>query len=151
MRARPALTVTFAARARSLGMIRSKLLPIALAASVIAPTMATTTVASAAVKNPKADQAMKKGIRDVARLEGDGVKATNIKISCVEVPNVNDKKPCKGTFDLVKGGTVAHYKLTSKARTFRIAKGAIEYRVHSQATKKVDGLPGRTDLLGFLQ
>jgi hypothetical protein len=132
-------------------MIRSRLLPLALAASVVVPTIATTGAATAAVKNPKAEQAFKKGIRDVARLEGDGAKASNIKISCVEVPKVNDKGACKGSFDLTKGGRTAHYVLTKKARTFRISPGAIEYRVASKATKKVAGLPAATDLAGFLQ
>jgi hypothetical protein len=133
-----------------MAMIRSKLIPLALAVSVVAPTIATT-AAQAAVKNPQADQAFKKGIRDVARLEGAGAKASNIDISCKPVPKVNDKGACTGSFDLVKDGRRAHYVLTSKARTFRIAPGAIEYRVASKATKKVKGLPGQTDLAGFLQ
>jgi hypothetical protein len=132
-------------------MIRSKLLPLAIAASVVVPTVATTGAATASVKHPKAEQAFKKGIRDVARLEGDGAKAHNIHISCVEVPKVNDVKPCKGSFDLTKNGRTAHYVLTKKAATFRIAKGAIEYRVFSKADKKVQGLPGSTGLMGFLQ
>jgi hypothetical protein len=133
-----------------MGMIRSKLLPLALAASVVAPTIATT-AASAAVKNPQADQAFKKGIRDVARLEGGGAKAIHINIHCVAVPKVNDKGACTGSFDLTRNGKTAHYVLTRKARTFRISPGAIEYRVSSKATKKVAGLPSRTDLAGFLQ
>jgi hypothetical protein len=133
-----------------MGMIRSKLLPLALAASVVAPTIAGT-AASAAVKNPQADQALKKGIRDLARLEGGGAKATNIDIHCGPVPNVNDKQPCTGSFDLTKNGKTAHYVLTRKARTMRMSPGAIEYRVNSKATKKVAGLPARTDLVGFLQ
>jgi hypothetical protein len=132
-------------------MIRTKLLPIALAASVLVPTIATTGAVQAAVKNPQADAAMRKGIRDVARLEAAGSKATNIKITCVAVPKVNDKKPCSGSFDLTKDGKTAHYVLTKKARTFRISPGAIEYRVSSKPTKKVQGLPASTDLLGFLQ
>jgi hypothetical protein len=132
-------------------MTRSKLLPMILALSVVAPTLATTTAAHAAVKNPQADQALKKGIRDVARIEGAGAKATNIRISCVAVPEVDDKKPCAGSFDLTKDGKTAHYTLTRKARTFRISPGAIEYRVASVADHKVAGLPAKTDLLGFLQ
>jgi hypothetical protein len=132
-------------------MLRTKILPLAIAASVVVPTIATTGAATAAVKNPKAEQAFKKGIRDVARLEGDGAKAHHISISCVEVPKVNDKGACKGSFDLTKNGKTAHYVLTKKAATFRISPGAIEYRVFSKATKKVDGLPGRTGLMGFLQ
>lgn len=117
--------------------------------AVAVPTAAGT--AQAAVKNPQADAAMRKGIRDVARLEADNAKATNIRIACVAVPKVGDKKPCSGSFDLTKDGRTAHYVLTSKARTFRISPGAIEYRVSSHATGRVAGLPGRTDLLGFLQ
>jgi len=131
-------------------MIRSRLLPLALAASVLAPTIATT-AADAAVKNPQADQAFKKGIRDVARLEADGARPSHIQIRCVAVPEVDDKGACTGSFDLTKDGKTAHYVLTRKARTFRISPGAIEYRVASKATKKVAGLPGRTDLAGFLQ
>jgi hypothetical protein len=143
--------VTFAATARSKAMIRSKLLPLALAASVVAPTTTATTAAHAAVKNPQANQAFKKGIRDVARLQGDYTKATNIKINCKPVAHVDDKGACVGSFDLAKNGKTAHYVLTKKARTFRISPGAIEYRVASKATKKVVGLPGQTDLAGFLQ
>jgi hypothetical protein len=131
-------------------MTLTRKLPMILAlAAVAVPTAAGT--ANAAVKNPQANAAMRKGIRDVARLEGDGAKASNIKISCVAVPEVNDKKPCHGTFDLTKDGKTAHYTLTSRARTLRISEGAIEYRVSSRAAAKVAGLPGRTDLLGFLQ
>jgi hypothetical protein len=132
-------------------MIRSKnILPVILAAAVVAPTVATT-AAQAAVKNPQADQAFKKGIRDVARIEAGGAKPSNIRISCVAVPKVNDKGACTGSFDLTKDGKTAHYVLTKKARTLRLSPGAIEYRVASKATKKVAGLPGQTDLAGFLQ
>jgi hypothetical protein len=128
-----------------------KILPLILAASVVAPTFTAVSPAGAAVKNPQALQAFKKGIRDVARLEGDGAKASRIQVTCVAVPKVNDKGACTGSFDLVKDGKRAHYVLTKKARTFRISPGAIEYRVASKATKKVEGLPGSTDLAGFLQ
>lgn len=128
-----------------------QLLPLVLAASIVAPTLTVAAPADAAVKNPHALQAFKKGIRDVARIEGKGATAKHIHVTCVEVPKVNDKGQCTGTFDLVKDGRTAHYVLTGKARTFRIAKGAIEYRVSSKATKKVKGLPGSTDLAGFLQ
>jgi hypothetical protein len=126
-----------------------KILPVLALAAIAVPTAAGT--AQAALKNPQADAAMRKGIRDVARLETDGARATNIRISCVPVPKVGDKKPCSGSFDLTKGGRTARYVLTSKARTLRISRGAIEYRVSSHAAAKVAGLPGRTDLLGFLQ
>lgn len=128
-----------------------KLLPVTLAVAALAPALGATTAAHASVKNPQADAAMRKGIRDVARLEGNGAKASHIRISCVAVPKVDDKKPCSGSFDLTKDGRTAHYVLTEKARTFRIAKGAIEYRVSAKADHKVKGLPAITDLLGFLQ
>lgn len=132
-------------------MTRSRKLPmiLAVAAAVAVPTA--TGVAQASVKNPQADAAMRKGVRDVARLEAGGAKATNIKVSCVAVPNVGDKKPCSGSFDLTKDGKTAHYVLTRRARTLRISRGAIEYRVASKAVKPVSGFPARTDLLGFLQ
>lgn len=129
----------------------SKILPLVVAASIVAPALTIASPADAAVKNPQALQAFKKGIRDVARLEGDGAKASNISVKCVAVPKVDDKGACTGSFDLTKDGKTAHYVLTKKARTFRISPGAIEYRVSSKATKKVDGLPGSTDLAGFLQ
>lgn len=128
-----------------------RILPLVVAASIVAPTLTAAAPASAAVKNPQALQAFKKGIRDVARLEGDGAKASNVSVRCVAVPKVNDKGACTGSFDLVKDGKTAHYVLTKKARTFRISPGAIEYRVASKATKKVEGLPSSTDLAGFLQ
>jgi hypothetical protein len=133
-------------------MIRStaKLVPVVLAAALV-PTLAATNPASAAVKHPQANQAFKKGIRDLAGLQGAGVKATDIDISCRPVPKVGDKRPCTGSFALIKDGRTARYVLTAKARTLRLSPGAIEYRVASKATKKVDGLPGSTDLLGFLQ
>src|SRR4051812_28586049 len=64
---------------RLVHMLRTRLLPIALAAAVVVPTVATTTAATAAIKNPQADAAMRKGIRDVAGLEGNGAKAVHIK------------------------------------------------------------------------
>jgi hypothetical protein len=129
----------------------NKILPLVVAAAIVAPTLTIAAPAGAAVKNPQAAQAFKKGVHDVARLEGDGATAKNIKVTCVAVPKVNDKGACTGSFDLVKDGATAHYVLTKKARTFRISPGAIEYRVSSKATKKADGLPSSTDLLGFLQ
>ncbi|HET6507484.1 MAG TPA: hypothetical protein VFG42_11915 [Baekduia sp.] len=130
-----------------------KLLPLVAAASIVAPTLtaAVAAPAGAAVKNPQALQAFKKGIRDVARIEGKGATAKRIDVRCVAVPKVGDRGKCTGSFDLVKHGRTAHYVLTAKARTLRISPGAIEYRVASKADKKVQGLPGSTDLAGFLQ
>jgi hypothetical protein len=130
-------------------MTLSKLLSLTLIAAAVAATPAAT--ASAAIKNPKADAAMRKGIRDVARFSADGAKASKIKIQCAPVKQVNDKGRCTGTFRLTKDGKSADYRLTAKAGTFRISPGAIEYHVFSKATHKVQGLPGSTGLMGFLQ
>jgi hypothetical protein len=130
-------------------MDRTKLLPLALIAVVVAGTSATT--ASALIKNPQADAAMRKGIRDVARISADGATASKIKITCPPVAKVNQKRSCTGTFRLTKAGRHADYTLTKKNHVIRISKGAIEYRVASKADHKVKGLPGTTDLAGFLQ
>ena len=130
-------------------MTRSKkiLLPAALALTALAPT----TSAMAAVHNPTSLQAMKKGIRDVARIEGHGAKVSKIDVVCNPVKKVNQTAKCYGTFNLTLKGKTAKYQLTAKNHVFRISKGAIEYRVSSKAIKKAPGLPARTDLMGFLQ
>ena len=127
-------------------MHRSKLLPLTLALAALAPSTAL------AAQNPTADAAMRKGIRDFVRLETDGAgKASKIAVRCTPVKKVGQTRPCAGTFDVVVDGERASYRLTKKARTFRISPGAIEFRVSAVATKKIDGLPARTDLTGFLQ
>jgi hypothetical protein len=128
-------------------MTRMKFLPLLLAVAVASPAA----VASAAIKNPQADAAMRKGIRDVARISAHGAKASQIRIHCRPVTKVNQKGPCTGTFRLTKNGRSATYTLTAKARVFRISPGAIEYRVAAKADRKVAGLPGSTDLAGFYQ
>ena len=130
-------------------MTRSKLLPLALVAVAVAGTSAATS--SAAIKNPQADAAMRKGIRDVARISADGATASRIKITCPPVAKVNQKRSCTGTFRLTKAGRHADYTLTRRNHVIRISKGAIEYRVASKADRKIKGLPGSTDLAGFLQ
>jgi hypothetical protein len=105
-----------------------------------------------AADNPSANAAMRKGIRDFVRLETDGAgKASKIDVTCKPVKKVGQTRPCVGTFNVVLDGETASYRLTKKARTFRIAPDAIEFRVSAVATKKIDGLPSRTDLTGFLQ
>jgi hypothetical protein len=128
-------------------MIRSKLIPLTLAFATLAPG-----AALAAQDSPTADAAIRKGIRDFVRLETDGAgKASKLKVTCRPVEKVGQTRPCAGTFNVVVDGQTASYRLTKKARTFRISPGAIEYRVSAVATKRVAGLPARTDLLGFLQ
>jgi hypothetical protein len=132
---------------RSTGMNRSKLIPLALALTALAPT----TAAIAAVKNPTSDAAMRKGIRDVARIEGHGAKVSKIAVTCPPVAKVGQQRACTGTFRLTLHGKTAIYQLTKRNHVLRISQGAIEYRVSSKAIKKAPGLPASTDLAGFLQ
>jgi hypothetical protein len=131
-------------------MTRSKLIPLVLALAVVSPTA----VASASIKNPQPDAAMRKGIRDFAKF---GIKdqiatVSHIKVTCTPVPHINDKGTCSGTFSLTLNGKTANYQLTKKAGTFRIGKGAIEYHVNAKATKKAAGLPTKLGTFaGFLQ
>ncbi len=127
-------------------MLRSKIIPLTLAFATLTP------AAAMAADNPSANAAMRKGIRDFVRLETDGAgKASKIDVTCKPVKKVGQTRPCTGTFNVVLDGETASYRLTKKARTFRIAPDAIEFRVSAVATKKIDGLPSRTDLTGFLQ
>jgi hypothetical protein len=141
--------VTFERRARSTDMTRTQLLPLALVAVALAATPVAT--ASAAIKNPQAGAAMRKGIRDVARIEADGATASRIKVTCPPVKQVNQQRSCTGTFRLTKDGRSADYTLVAGNHVLRISKGAIEYRVTSQVVRQVQGLPQKTDLMGFLQ
>ena len=127
-------------------MLRTKLIPLTLALATLAPG------AAMAPQNLTADAAMRKGIRDFVRLETDGAgKASKIAIKCEPVKKVGQTRPCRGTFDVKLDGKTASYRLTKKARTFRIAPDGIEFRVNAVATRKIKGLPDRTDLTGFLQ
>jgi hypothetical protein len=105
-----------------------------------------------AAKNPTADAAMRKGIRDYARVAAHGAKASKIDVSCKPVTKVGAKGACSGTFRLTLDGKSADYTLTSKARTLRISPGAIEYRVSAVTHDHVKGLPASTSAFsGFLQ
>lgn len=111
-------------------------------------------VAHAFVKNPQADAAMRKGIRDNARVfvqdvHGHHPKVSRIHVRCVPVPHVNDRKPCTGSFRLTLHGRSADYTL-KRSSTFRISRGAIEYHLYAEAVK-VKNLPSRTGCAGFLQ
>jgi hypothetical protein len=131
-------------------MSRPPFLPLALAA-VLPLGAVVAAPASATVAHPHAEQAFRKGIRDVARLDAHGAKPSRIRISCVEVPKVDDTGACTGSFDLTRGGRTAHYVLTKRAATVRLSRHAIEYHVYSRAAEGVRGLPRETALLGFLQ
>jgi hypothetical protein len=131
-----------------MSMTRRNLLSLALiAAAAVAPA-----TAGAAIKNPQANAAIKKGVRDVARysVEG-GATASKIQITCQPVKKVNQKGHCMGSFRLTKDGRTADYTLTSKARVFRISPGAIEYRVAARIHHETAGFPTTTDLAGFYQ
>jgi hypothetical protein len=132
-----------------MSMTRSTFLP-TLALVAVAAAMPTA-IADAAIKNPQADAAMRRGIRDVGRVAAGGATASRIKVACPPVKKVNQRRTCTGTFRLTKGGHSADYTLTSRNHVFRIAPGAIEYRVSAKAAHKVKGLPSRTDLMGFYQ
>lgn len=99
-----------------------------------------------------ADAAMRKGIRDFARVSAHGATASRIRVSCRSVPEVGDKGPCTGTFRLTRRERSADYKLTSTAWTLRISPGAIQYRVAAMTDRRVPGLPRTTGgFSGFLQ
>src|SRR3954447_26567159 len=128
-------------------MTRSKLIPLILALGVLAPAGS----AAAAIKNPTADAAIKKGVRDFVRYETDGGTWSKIDITCKPVKKVNQKGACVGSFRVTVDGKTVTYTLTKKARTFRISPGAIEYRLSAKADHKIKGAPSVTDLAGFLQ
>jgi hypothetical protein len=123
------------------------------------PTLSLIVVAAAApapapaATADRADAAMRKGIRDFARVGVDGsATASRISVDCKPVIDVGQKGKCTGTFALTKNGRTATYTLTSSARTLRIAESAIEYRLASKAARKVKGLPSSTgSFSGFFQ
>ena len=112
----------------------TKLVPLVLAAAVIAPTAAVATV-----KNPQSDAAMRKAIRGYATAKT--VKATHIDVDCVQADKISSTKPCSGTFRLTRDGKTARYRLTSKSDTFRNSPGTIVSNLDAVATKKAAGLP----------
>jgi len=116
----------------------SKFIPIALALAMLAPS-----AASAAIPDPQSDAAMRKAIRDYAKygVKDKKVKATNLKVRCVQATKIGSTRPCSGTFSLTLAGRTANYKLTSKADTFRNSPGSIVSNLHATATKKAPGLP----------
>jgi hypothetical protein len=101
----------------------------------------------------RADSAMRKGIRDFARVGVDGgATASRIAIDCRRVADVGDRGRCTGTFRLTRNGRSADYRLTSSARTLRISPSAIEYRLAATATRRAQGLPRSTGgFSGFFQ
>jgi hypothetical protein len=100
----------------------------------------------------RAESAIKKGIRDFARVAADGATASRIVVSAEAIPGVGDKSAVTGSFRLTKGGKTVTYRLTSKARVLRLSPSGIEYRVAAQAVKPATGLPKSTGgFTGFFQ
>jgi len=126
----------------------SRIVPLVLAlAAISAP------AASAAVSDPQSDAAMRKSVRDFAKfgVEGKTVKASRIKVDCVQAAKIGSTRPCSGTFSLTLAGKTAHYKITPKAVTFRISPGAMEGRLRATATKRASGLPSSISWGSILQ
>ena len=127
---------------------RSKLVPLALAVAVLAPT-----AAPAAIHNPRSDAAMRKAVRDFAKygLNGKVGKASAIKVDCVQAAEIGSIRPCSGTFSVTLAGRTARYTLTSKSNTFRISPGAMEANLHAKAMSKVPGLKSVANWGAILQ
>jgi len=126
----------------------ASIVPLVLALVAIAPTGAAATVV-----NPQSDAAMRKTIRDFARygVKGKSVKATNIKVDCVQATKISSTRPCSGTFSLTLAGKTAHYKLNKKASTSRNSPGTITGNLNATATKKAAGLPSSVKGTSILQ
>ena len=109
--------------------------------------------AAATVVNPQSDAAMRKTIRDFARygVKDATVKATNIKVDCVQATKIGSTRPCSGTFSLTLAGKTAHYELTRKAGTFRNSPGTIIGNLRATATRKAPGLPSSAKGSSILQ
>ena len=126
----------------------SKLAAAALTLAVIAPGAAT-----AAIPNPQSDAAMRKAIRDYAKygVRDSKLKATNLKVTCVQATQIGSTRPCSGTFSLTLAGRTAHYKLNSNSETFRNSPGSIVSHLRATATKKAPGLPAKVKGGSILQ
>ncbi len=129
--------------------IRSaSIIPLVLALVAIAPTPAAATVV-----NPQSDAEMRKTIRDFARygVKGTPVKATNIKVDCVQATKIGSTRACSGTFSLTLAGKTARYKLNKNASTFRNSPGTIIGNLRATATKRAPGLPSTAKGTSILQ
>jgi hypothetical protein len=100
----------------------------------------------------KSDAAMRKGVRDFARVEAHGAKPSRIHVTCAAGTKLGTTIPCSGTFRLTLHGRSADYRLTKKAAAFRNSPGSVEYRLYARSAKTVVGLPQSTGgFMGFLQ
>jgi len=129
-------------------MTTLRLIPLLLILAAIAPTAAT-----AAMKNPQSDAAMRKGIRDYARsgLEGKTLKVKATDIRCTQAAEVGSTGRCHGSFSLTHNGRTVRYRLTTMARTERISQGAMQYNLRAKAARTAPGLPARISFTGILQ
>lgn len=98
------------------------------------------------------DAAMRKGIRDYARVVRKGT-ASRIRVDCVPATKVGSTKPCRGSFVVTRKGRISHYRLVSgKAQTFRNTPGSIEYHMFARTNDPLPGARRSTgSLAGFLQ
>ena len=109
-------------------------------------------VPAEAADDNRAESAMKKGIRDYARVVADGAGVSQIALDAKAVAQVGERATVTGTFRLTKDGRTAVYKLTANARVLRLSPGAIEYRLSAKATKPAAGLPKSAGgFIGFFQ
>ena len=126
----------------------ARLAAIGLTFAVVAPT-----AVQAAIPNPQSDAAMRKAIRDYAksRIKDKPMKATNLKVDCVQAVTISSTRPCSGTFSLTLAGKTAHYRLTKKSKTFRNSPGSMIATLNAVATKKAAGLPTTPHWTAILQ
>ena len=129
-------------------MTSLRLIALLLILAAIAPTAAT-----AAMKNPQSDAAMRKGIRDYAErgVEGKALKVKATNIDCTQAAEVGSTGRCRGSFTLTFQGRSVRYRLTTMARTVRIAQGAMMYHLRAKATRSAPGMPTTISFTGILQ
>jgi hypothetical protein len=100
-------------------MLRTKLIPLTLAFATLAP--------ERRHGRPEPDR-RRRDAQGHPRLrparDGRRRKASKVAIKCEPVKKVGQTRPCTGTFDVKLDGKTASYRLTKKARTFRIAPRA---------------------------
>ena len=121
------------------------------AAAIASMAVAPASALAASSASLTTDAAMRKGIRDAARIEAFGAKVSQVHVTCGARGKIGHTARCTGTFRLTRAGRSATYRLTPKAGVFNNSPGSLQYRVSARADHKVKGLPGRTDLAGFLQ
>lgn len=113
--------------------------------------------ASAHPREPfSATGAMRAGIYQYADFPARGVArgvvhASAIHVSCQPIPNVGQRRPCTGTFELHRGRRVARYRLTARASTFRNTRHSIMYSVWAHTDHPLPGLSHTTGgFAGFI-